>query len=213
MRRKLKNLGFPDKYVGRIMTPGMLDLVTVLPAADVSDIDGKGWFFISSLIDTPQADKDVEEWRNSLHGRTMIADFFFYIQQFWLDILPTWNWAAFLELDIMDPDEEGIRFIPRFRASAYIESYNGEIGRQEHPHPKLSLLIDLIKKEQEKILKRVEYHRKNRNDPPQYQEIDFPLIPHDEYHSFEGKKSLGKRFQGKRAILTIRPRGAPERKK
>mmetsp|Transcript_22739 Transcript_22739/g.32493 ORF Transcript_22739/g.32493 Transcript_22739/m.32493 type:complete len:696 (-) Transcript_22739:100-2187(-) len=166
MRRKLKNLGFPDKYVGNIMAPGMLDLVTVLPAEDVSDIDGKGWFFISYLIDTPQADKEVEEWRSSPHGKTMIADFFFYIQGFWLDILPTWNWAAFTSMKI--EDEQGNTFMPRFRASAYIESYNGKIGTLEHPHPKLSLA---------------------------------------------GKKGLGKRMQGKRAILTLRPRGAPARGK
>lgn len=159
---------------------------------------------------TPQADKEVEEWRSSPHGKTMIADFFFYIQGFWLDILPTWNWAAFTSMKI--EDEQGNTFMPRFRASAYIESYNGKIGTLEHPHPKLSVFINLILGEQSKILKRVEYHRKNKHDPPQYQDISFPRIP-QEYRSFAGKKGLGKRMQGKRAILTLRPRGAPARGK
>lgn len=208
MRRKLKNLGFPEKYVGKIMATGMLDLVTVLPAEDVSDIDGKGWFFISFLIDTPQADKEVEEWRCSLHGKTMIADFFFYIQGFWLDILHTWNWSAFLSLKI--EDEQGHAFVPRFRASAYIESYNGKIGNLVHPHPKLSVFINLILGEQSKILARVKYHRENKHNPPQYQKISFPRIPR-EYRNFEGKKCLGKRMQGMRSILTLRPKGAPAR--
>ena len=178
-RRKLTKLKFPEKLISMMMKRGMLDLATVLPAADVRSINGKGWLFIAQLIDiTPTGDDEADAWKLSFEGKTAFALFWTYVSDFWLqeEIFAIWSWADHLE---MAPEDR-----PLFRASCYIESYNKLWNDLHGVHPRLQPFVDTLIQEQQRILTRVENLRKKRHERTIYADLDFPKIPH-EYGTFE----------------------------
>lgn len=196
LRRNLKDkLKIPDNVVSYLMERGMLDLAAVLPADDVRSINSKGWLFIARLIAAPSGDTDVDKWMSSKEGKIKIAEFFAYVDKFWTaaDILPLWNWSAFLEL------EEDVR--PRFRTNCWMENYNGRWGREfSVPHPRLQVFVEVLQKEHARINALLDHLRKEHADPVVYGTPDWPKIP-EEYDEFEvpSKKSL------KRANLATHP--------
>lgn len=172
-------LRFPEEVIGLMMKTGMLDLATVLPAEDVRSIDGKGWLFIASRIEsTPTGEKKADEWLSSFEGKTKLAEFWVYLRDFWLspDVFDAWQWSDTLKMHEKDR--------PIFRTNCYMESYNGLWNSKNTVHPRLPAFDENLHKETSRIMKKVDLVRSKDALPPDYGPIPFPTIPYD-YDSFE----------------------------
>lgn len=195
--KKMKDdLGFPKEIITPVLK--IIQLATVLPQEDLVEITGKGWAYIADKIDGISVDEDVDEWMQSDQWKSMKADLFAYIRDFWIrcDVLPLWNCSAFVELD---DDEQ-----PIFRTNCWLESYNRKVNEMfPTAHPTMAAFAARLREEQQRIIQLQEDYRQRRESPPVYDPVQWPVVPAD-YATFEVQEGAW--------ILTIAQDERPKKK-
>ncbi len=191
IRRKLKDLGFPDGVVSHLMKPGRLDLLTVMPIDDVKSVESKGPMFVAMLIETAAGDKTIKlqdgskiplhEWFNSDEGSTKMILFWQYMQRQWFGkngVTSLWNLS-----DLKSKSSGVFRYISRTNCA--LERYNGTINK-EYPtkNPNLCVFAEALDKHTDKRVFILNEAAKGRRQKTEYDDIPFPEFPDEQYAEF-----------------------------
>ena len=212
IRRKLIELGFPKEVVSWIMKPGKLDLLTVLPIEDVSDIDAIGVLYVAREIESADgawpiklecgAKQSVHDWFTSPEGQKKRTTFWNYMDRQWFakaGMIKLWNLSEFISSD------SHFRLVSRTNCALerYNRTFNNLYARR---HPGITTFVAGLDQETDNQVTRLEDIAAGRDIPPTYNDIPFPTIPGDyadfqppsvEYFSLTGKKVKGKSGAGK----------------
>ncbi len=89
IRRKMGELGIPKAVISYFMRPGHLDLLTVLPKADVKTINCKGFLYVAEKCESgtgpvqlaDDTTVSVGAWVNSEDGKAKMTKFWGYMSR------------------------------------------------------------------------------------------------------------------------------------
>ncbi|OWZ21462.1 LOW QUALITY PROTEIN: hypothetical protein PHMEG_0004000 [Phytophthora megakarya] len=159
LRRKMIELRIPQDQIAAALSPGMVDVLTIIPVAEIA---GKGIRFVRS--------------RTTQTGSKAKWD------AIWRYFLSTWTQTYSADLwDVNSMIEAGIDMHNRTNKTSYNRSFSNKFTVK---HPGLVAFVEITKKESRRFVRLIDDVKNHRREPPPHAACVEPVIPSD-YDEFE----------------------------
>ncbi|GMF63467.1 unnamed protein product [Phytophthora fragariaefolia] len=161
LRRKMIELRIPQDQIAAVLTPGVLDILTIIPVDQIAD---KGVRFVRSKI-------------TETGSKTKWDTFWRYFRNTWMQSYGADLW------NVESMTAAGVDL--QNRTSNPLESYNRAFGdRFSVKHPSLLSFVETAKEEARRFVQLIDDVKQNHRDPPRHAQSVEPRVPND-FDQFE----------------------------